>query len=129
MTHSYHEGRPGYSPDQVLHDGCAECASRGANVALGIASLDPQNFARAWSRAADWHREGVYNVSDAEAGLLRAIWSVQLQLERIGWPIGELPCHPHADADPDLARQFTGSGETVDADTPAGMRKLLEERS
>jgi len=23
----------------------------------------------------------------------------------------------------------TGSGETVDADTPAGMRKLLEERS
>ena len=39
------------------------------------------------------------------------------------------PTNPHAEADPDLARQFTGSGETVDADTPAGMRKLLEERS
>ena len=39
------------------------------------------------------------------------------------------PTRPHAEADPDLARQFTGSGETVDADTPAGMRKLLEERS
>ena len=45
------------------------------------------------------------------------------------WAARALPCHPHAEADPDLARKFTGSGETVDADTPAGMRQLLEERS
>ena len=45
------------------------------------------------------------------------------------WAARALPCHPHAHADPVLSRQFTGSGETVDADTPAGMRKLLKERS
>jgi len=45
------------------------------------------------------------------------------------WGARAFPTHPHAEADPDLSRQFTGSGETVDADTPAGMRKLLEERS
>jgi hypothetical protein len=57
-------------------------------------------------------------------------WSVPSQgcRSRV-WAARALPCHPHADADPDLARQFTPSGETVDADTPAGMRKLLEERS
>ena len=57
-------------------------------------------------------------------------WSVPSQgcRSRV-WAARALPCRPHADADPDLARQFTGSGETVDADTPAGMRKLLEERS
>jgi hypothetical protein len=57
-------------------------------------------------------------------------WSVPSQgcRSRV-WAARALPCYPHADADPDLSRQFTGSGETVDADTPAGMRKLLEERS
>jgi len=94
-VHAYHEGQPGYSPAQILHDGCLECAERGVGISLGIASLDPANFARAWSRTAAWHREGVYDVSDAESGLLRVLWSVQLQLERLGWPIGELP-RPHA---------------------------------
>jgi len=93
--HAYHEALPGYSPDQILHDGCPECAERGSDVSRGIASLDRQNFACAWSRASDWHREGVFAVSDAESGLLRVLWSVQLQLERIGWPIGDLP-RPHA---------------------------------
>ena len=91
MTHSYHEGQPGYSPAQILHDGCLECAGRGERVWLGIASLDRQSFARAWERAAAWHREGVYDVSDAESGLLRVLWAVQVQLERLGVPIGELP--------------------------------------
>jgi hypothetical protein len=40
-----------------------------------------------------------------------------------------LPVHPHAHTDPDLSRKFTGCGETLDADTPEGMRKLLEARS
>lgn len=94
MTHSYHEGQPGYSPAQILHDGCLECAERSASRDCGIAGLDRQNFDRAWQRAAAWHREGVYDVSDAERGLLSVLWSVQLQLERIGWPIGELPRNP-----------------------------------
>jgi hypothetical protein len=61
-------------------------------------------------------------------------WHVWLSVPSQGcrsrvWAARAFPTHPHADADPDLSRQFTGSGETVDADTPAGMRKLLEERS
>ena len=37
------------------------------------------------------------------------------------------PTRPHAKPDP--ARKFTPCGMVLDADTPAGMRKLLEERS
>ena len=37
------------------------------------------------------------------------------------------PTHPHAKPDP--SRKFTPCGMVLDADTPAGMRKLLEERS
>ena len=91
MTHSYHEGQPGYSPAQILHDGCAECARRGGDVSLGIASLDPQNFTRAWERATAWNFGGLGDLSEAEMPLLRTLWAVQLQFERLGVPIGELP--------------------------------------
>ena len=37
------------------------------------------------------------------------------------------PTRPHAKPDP--ARKFTPCGMVLDADTPAGMRKLLEARS
>lgn len=94
MSHSYHEGQPGYSPAQILHDGCGECAERGSHVSLGIASLDARNFARAWRRAADWNRSGMADISEAEVNLLNVMWALQLQLERIGWPIGELPRNP-----------------------------------
>jgi hypothetical protein len=94
MTHSYHDGLPGFSPAQVLHDGCGECEARGASVSDAIARLDPANFARAWHRAALWNRGGLPDVSEAEAPLLRALWSLQLQLERRGFAIGAVPCMP-----------------------------------
>ena len=54
-------------------------------------------------------------------------WSVPSQgcRPRV-WAARALPCHPHAAAEP--GNRLTPCGETVDADTPAGMRKLLEER-
>ena len=91
MTHDYHEGQPGYSPAQILHDGCAECARRGGDVSLGIASLDPDNFVRAWERAAAWNIWGLDGISEAEAPLLRVLWAIQLQFVSLGVPIGELP--------------------------------------
>ena len=56
-------------------------------------------------------------------------WSVPSQgcRSRV-WAARALPCRPHAEADPDLARQFTGSGETVDADTPGEMFDILAAR-
>ena len=39
------------------------------------------------------------------------------------------PTRPHAHADPDLSRKFTGCGEVLDTGTAGEMRKLLEERS
>ena len=43
------------------------------------------------------------------------------------WACRCLPVHPHADARP-LTEQFTGCGETIDADTPGQMRDLLTAR-
>lgn len=91
MAHDYHEGLPTYSDVQILHDGCAECEARAFREDHGISSLDQQNFARAWQRAAAWNTGGVPAVAAAEVPLLRALWAVQLQLERRGIPIGEVP--------------------------------------
>ena len=109
MTHSFHEGGPGYSPAQVLHDGCRECSYRAAHHDRGISSLDRTSFARAWRRAADWNRMGggLDDVSEAEAPLLSVLWAVQLQLEATGWPIGELPASP-VEALLDTLRQELG---------------------
>jgi hypothetical protein len=89
--HDYHEELPGFHASQILHDGCAECEERGANVNLAISSLDVRNFARAWVRAAEWELHGLTTLSDAERPLLKVLWSVQLQFERRGLPIGEIP--------------------------------------
>jgi hypothetical protein len=43
------------------------------------------------------------------------------------WACRCLPVHPHAEALP-LTDRFTGSGETLDADTPALMRAKLTAR-
>jgi hypothetical protein len=90
-THDYHEGLPGYSPEQILHTGCAECEFRGRDVSEAIVHLDGRNFARAWKRAAEWNTAGALNICEAEVPLLRALWSLQLQLHRLGVPIGEIP--------------------------------------
>jgi hypothetical protein len=93
MMHSYHQACPGYSPAQILHDGCGECEDRGRNLALAIGSMDKGCFVLAWRRAADWNREigPVPDVSAAERPLLEALWAIQLRLENYGIPIGELP--------------------------------------
>jgi len=86
MSHDYH---PQSAP--VLHDGCAECAVRGSNAFNAIVNLDPANFARAWNRAAAWQLDGLPDLQDAEVLLLEALKGVQLQMEKLGWPIGMLP--------------------------------------
>ena len=89
--HSYHEGLPGYSPTQILHDGCEECEARSRETAGGVARLDKWNFARAWARAAEWNNGGLPDLARAEMPLLNALWAVQVQLENFGVPIGLVP--------------------------------------
>lgn len=91
MSHDYHDGLDGYSSEQLLHDGCTECEHRATSPGLGISQLDRQNFYHAWKRAAEWNANQVSDVSKAEMPMLSALWSVQLQLERRGIPIGEVP--------------------------------------
>lgn len=107
MSHTYHEKLPGYDPDQLLHDGCQECESRAKSPTLGIVSLDPERFAHAWTRAARWQQHGLDGVSHAEEPPLLALWAVQVQLERIGHPIGTLPQSPF-EAVQALAAAFGG---------------------
>jgi hypothetical protein len=89
--HDYHDGLPGFSGYQMLHDGCGECESRAASSDHGIGTLDKWNFERAWRRSALWNRNGVTDLSHAERPMLTVLWSVQVQLERHGAPIGEVP--------------------------------------
>jgi hypothetical protein len=91
MTHDYHGGLPGYSAAQILHDGCGECEARGEHAWDAIARLDHGSFNRAWERAAAWNKTGLPDISGAEANVLRTLWTVQLQLERRGVPIGTVP--------------------------------------
>lgn len=80
--HDYHPGLPGYSPDQILHDGCPECERRGADVELALAYMDDPTFARAWQRAIDWERP-MRDVSSAEAPLLRVLLAVRRRREAL----------------------------------------------
>jgi hypothetical protein len=92
--HAYHDGLPGYSPAQILHDGCEECEERSREPEGGIVHLDNQNFARAWKRAADWNRfpgDGLDDIARAELPMLRILWAVQLKLDHRGVPIGQIP--------------------------------------
>lgn len=103
MSHDYHDALPGYDPRQILHDGCAECEQRGANVGDAICRLDTERFARAWRRAYDDYAtagegyEATGPISEAERPLLFALWAVQIQLERRGVPLtGRPPSNPLA---------------------------------
>jgi hypothetical protein len=87
--HDYHQ--PG-TENQLLKDGCAECAARSQEPGLGIAHLDPTRFAHAWYRAAQWHTNGLSDISEAEKPMLSALWCVQLKLDAAGLvPVGQLP--------------------------------------
>jgi hypothetical protein len=90
-AHDYHEGLPGYSAGQILHDGCPECETRSKSRDLGIGILDAQRFVKAWQRAAAWNRHGVTDVSAAERPMLNVLWAIQLRLEQCGINIGEVP--------------------------------------
>lgn len=89
--HDYHEQLPGYSPGQILHDGCGECEERSKRADHGLSSLDTLSFEHAWVRAYTWEKFGQRDLSECELDLLRMLWSVQLQFERRGVPIGVLP--------------------------------------
>lgn len=98
MSHDYHEGLHGYHPDQIWHDGCAECEGRGAHVTYGVGTLDAERFRRAWKRAAQFN--GVDcgapdphdTLSQCERPLLDLMWAMQLMLQRhCSVPIGMLP--------------------------------------
>ena len=91
MSHAYHQGQRGYSPAQLLHSGCDECARRSRSVDIAIGHLDPAAFAAAWFRAAAYERGQLSDVCEAEVPVLRALWAVQCQMERLGVPIGTLP--------------------------------------
>lgn len=91
MTHDPHEFLPGFSAAQVLHDGCTECKERSQQPDRGISNLDPEAFGRAWRRAAARGKRGLNDTALAEVPMFQALWAVQVQLERRGVPIGELP--------------------------------------
>lgn len=93
-VHAYHDALPGYDERQILHDGCSECETRGESVADAIAHLDESNFERAWTRATTWQKgrhDEVGRISMAEISLLRAMWALQVQLERRGVILGSIP--------------------------------------
>ena len=90
--HGYHEGLPGYSPAQILHDGCGECEARGQRPAVAMAHLDHGTFRRAWQRAAQSVTAGLPDEAAAETRLLDCLGAVQVKLLAIcGLPLGELP--------------------------------------
>lgn len=91
MSHSWHEGQPGYSPAQILHPDCAECEFRSRNIHVAIAHLDQFSFMSAWVRAAEFGRGELTDTTEAEGPLLDALFAVQIQMERLGVPIGTLP--------------------------------------
>lgn len=82
-VHDYHEGLEGYSPRQLLVDGCGECEARGADVVLALSHLDRPSYARAWARAALRNRGQLRDGSRAEAELLRTLGAI---LNRGGIP-------------------------------------------
>ena len=86
-----HQTHPDYSKEQVLHPGCPECASQGIAVWPAISHLDAEQFTAAWKRAAAYTFGELTDISDAEVPVLRALWALQVQLTRLGVPVGTLP--------------------------------------
>ena len=91
MSHDPHHALPGYTPAQMLVDGCGECTACAGFASCGIGALDSQRFEQAWKRAAAWQRDEVHDISRNELRMLAALWDIQVQLERRGIPIGEVP--------------------------------------
>jgi len=94
--HAHHEALPGYSPGQILHDGCPECRDRARSLAVAMSYFDRATFTRAWKRAAQSISPGgLADGSAIEWSSLNALAAVQVQLKlHCGLPIGELPAAP-----------------------------------
>ena len=91
MSHDAHEAHPGYSPQQILKDGCAECRQRSASPWLAISHMDRETFGRAWGRAIAFERGQIDDVSHAEVPVLRVLWALALKFEERGFLLGPVP--------------------------------------
>lgn len=87
MMHEYHEGLPGFHPEQIFHDGCGECERRGADVDLALMNMDNPTFERAWSRAR-WflagEGPGAQHIARAEVNLLNVLGQVARRFDQLG---------------------------------------------
>lgn len=98
MSHAPHHMSPTYDERQVLFDECPECEWRGLHPAEAIGHMDRATFQRAWERAVGWQTSrdpGAYNVSSAEAPLLRVLFSVAVAFQLRGRAMTELPDEGH----------------------------------
>ena len=86
MSHDYHEGQPNYHPDQVLKDGCRECAVRSADPVLVLAHLDLRGFVLAWKRAIDFENGRLDNASETEVTFLKMLWGMSVKFREIRRP-------------------------------------------
>lgn len=84
MAHDYHEGMSGYTPDQLLVDGCQECEERSKSFDHGIMHLDRTSFLRAVGRSQQLATTGLPGMSHAEMPMLQVIGSVVTQLRIVG---------------------------------------------
>jgi hypothetical protein len=78
-AHVFHQDLPGYNPESVLHDGCAECERRSKQGMEGVLALDRDRQLRLW--------KGVFNLprtSDCDARLQRELYVVAVFLEGAG---------------------------------------------
>lgn len=92
MAHDYHEELPGFHPDQLLRDGCAECEKRGANPLNALLHMDPERFAKAWQRGLDYGRDEARHIARCELPLLETIGLLAVMLERFFHiPFGTVP--------------------------------------
>lgn len=78
--HDYHDALPGFSEEQVLIDGCAECEWRAEDLERALSHFDSQYFRRACQRATAWRRDGLTDVSDAELKVFRPLSAVLVRV-------------------------------------------------
>lgn len=79
--HIHHNYLPGYSPAQLLHDGCPECESRSEGVRAYLPHADASTWQRAWRRAIEYGRNGLPDLSQAEYPVLRELWQLAVAFQ------------------------------------------------
>ena len=92
MTHVYHEALPGYSADDVLHDGCPECDARAADPRIGLSHLDDRNRIRMWAKMRAYHFQGggVDPVSQNDLQVMGLMYTIAVFLERAALSAGDI---------------------------------------